>query len=153
MKVYLSARYGRMHELAAYAAQLAALGITCTSTWLTGSTFENSTENALTDVHDIYDADAFVTFSEEPVEFSDKSFASRGGRHVEFGVAYETGIPMLVVGPRENVFHLLDGVEQFDAWEAALERVQELAIDEAAGRILARLERPARPTRVRRGTR
>lgn len=136
MKVYLSARYARMSELAVYRDELADHGIGCTSTWLTGSTFENSTANAVQDIDDVYAADAFVAFAEEPVEFSDKPYASRGGRHVEFGVAFETGLPIIVVGPRENVFHLLPGVMQVDTWEDALRELQELAIREMGDRIL-----------------
>lgn len=150
MKVYLSARYGRMAELVVYAAQLADLGIECTSRWLTGSTVDATAENARIDVDDVYAADVFVTFSEEPVEFSPLSYASRGGRHVEFGIAYEAGTPCIVVGPRENVFHLLGEVEQYDAWPEALDRLQELGLDEARDRLIARERQPVPRGRLRR---
>lgn len=45
---------------------------------------------------------------------------SRGGRHVEFGMALAMDKRLVVVGPRENVFHLLPAVEQFDTWPLAL---------------------------------
>lgn len=42
--------------------------------------------------------------------------ASRGGRHVEFGMALALGKRVIVVGPRENVFHLLPEVEVHVNW-------------------------------------
>lgn len=127
-KVYLSSRYDRRAELDEYARELeAAGGYECTSTWLNGSTFENTTANAATDIDDIYAADAFVCFSEEPQEQSSLSWAARGGRHVEFGVAFETGLPIIIVGPRENVFHLLPGIVRVDTWAEALAELHELA--------------------------
>lgn len=47
--------------------------------------------------------------------------ASRGGRHVEFGMAIALGKRAIVVGSQENVFHLLPGVEVYATWEACLD--------------------------------
>ena len=44
----------------------------------------------------------------------------KGGRHVEFGLGLAQGKRMIIVGPREHVFHTADGVEQFDTWALAL---------------------------------
>ena len=38
----------------------------------------------------------------------------RGGRHVEFGYAASRGKRLTIIGPRETVFHHLDGVEHFE---------------------------------------
>lgn len=54
--------------------------------------------------------------------------ASRGGRHVEFGLAVGRGKRCIVVGPRENVFHLLPTVEHYADWAAALESLEREAI-------------------------
>jgi len=47
-------------------------------------------------------------FSEPP-----DSHSKRGGRHVEFGLALAWGKRLMIVGPRENVFHCLPQVEQY----------------------------------------
>ena len=57
-----------------------------------------------------------IAFSEEPRAGG----ASRGGRHVEFGLALAWGKGVVVVGPRENVFHTLPQVEHFWRWPEAL---------------------------------
>lgn len=40
-------------------------------------------------------------------------WAARGGRHVEFGVAVASCKRLVVIGPRENIFHHLPRVEVF----------------------------------------
>jgi nucleoside 2-deoxyribosyltransferase len=81
------------------------------------------------DLQDVDDADVLIFFSEAAV-------AARGGRHVEFGYAlaksHRTGYPVYVVGPVENIFHRLPGVEVFATWPEALralEPVEEIARD------------------------
>lgn len=51
---------------------------------------------------------------------ADAARISRGGRHVEFGMALALAKRCIVIGPRENVFHLLPQVEQYDSWEQYL---------------------------------
>lgn len=116
MRVYLSSRYDRILELAGYRSELASMGIDCSARWLDGDTAAETAANAIIDIHDIYQADVLVTFSEgkEPV-----SGGQRGGRHFEAGVAYETGIPVVVVGGQENVFHCLPGVITCATWREA----------------------------------
>ena len=53
-----------------------------------------------------------VSFTESP-----RSVSSRGGRHVEFGLGLAWNKIVVVVGPRENVFHCLSDVYQFDDWD------------------------------------
>lgn len=141
MKVYLSARYARMHELADYRTELEALGIEVTARWLDGSTFDATPENAQIDIDDIYAADVFVTFAEEPVEQSSLPYAARGGRHVEFGIAYECGCRCLVIGgdttngpAGENVFHLLPTVGRVSTWAEAKVALVALAEEELDAR-------------------
>lgn len=121
MKVYLSARYARREELCRYREQLAGVGIECTARWLDGEGDDLGT-NATIDVEDVIAADVLVAFTDEPAEFSPHPWASRGGRHVEVGIAIGAGIPVIVCGPRENIFHHLpscDGLEQRDTWPDA----------------------------------
>jgi len=54
---------------------------------------------AAEDIADVQSADMMIAFTEEP-----RSCASRGGRHVELGMAIAYGIPVTIIGPRENLF-------------------------------------------------
>jgi len=74
------------------------------------------------DVEGLLDADVVVSFTSEP-----RSGATRGGRHVEFGIAlalrfFGKGVPRLyIVGPLENVFHAPPEVDRrFDEWDGFL---------------------------------
>lgn len=44
---------------------------------------------------------------------------TRGGRYVEFGYMLGCRKPILVVGPKENIFHYLGSVHHVDTWEEA----------------------------------
>lgn len=167
MKVYLAARYTRRLELCGYRQQIEEAGGEVTSRWLNGDhqiddkgvpIGENGaalvedpdgdlsagpSERAAAlrqhfaqeDVADVLAAHVLVAFTETP-----RSSASRGGRHVEFGLAlglmearrnsdalHYFGPPMnrvIVVGPRENVFCWLPEVEHYDDWPSALEALR-----------------------------
>ena len=60
---------------------------------------------------DLRNADVVVAFTEPP-----RSSNSRGGHHVEFGMALAWEKWILVVGPRENAFHAMGDIEHMDAW-------------------------------------
>lgn len=134
MKIYLAARYSRREELCAYRSLLQQEGHVVTSRWLDGDhhitdeQLANLSTNpvaealgrrlAMEDYEDLLAADACVSFTEEP-----HATASRGGRHVEIGIAIQAvdvpNVPMskiVVIGPRENVFHCLPLVQHFDSW-------------------------------------
>jgi hypothetical protein len=140
VKIYLAARYSRRLELCGYREQLRTRDIVITSRWLDGShqlsddgtpigddgealvedgdsarAVELREKFALDDFDDVLDAQALVAFTEPP-----RSNASRGGRHVEFGIALGLAIPVSIVGPRENVFGWLPGVAQYETWEQYL---------------------------------
>lgn len=152
MNVYLSARYPRRAELRKYAAELAAHDIDVSSSWITdaepgGQEAAPTAAHAQTDIEDLYASTVLVTFAEAPVLAGCQAplSATRGGRHVEFGIAYETGILCIVVAPQppslsyeigsgepipevpppvvdyqgENVFHLLPGVIRVGSWAEA----------------------------------
>jgi len=142
MRVYLAARYSRRVELCGYREELREVGIAVTSNWLDGprqraiagkvlgerdeavieaggdalKAIELRRMCAVQDVEDVRAADTFVTFTELP-----DARAGRGGRHVEFGLALAAGKRIIVIGPVENVFHALAGVERFERWDEALE--------------------------------
>lgn len=117
MRFYLASRYSRRLELEAIAAALRAAGHIVTSTWHdghleTGPTSANTPENetiwASEDMLDLLAAEAIIAFTERPD--GDVPGRSRGGRHVEYGIAL--GLKKhttIVVGPIENIFyHLAD---------------------------------------------
>lgn len=115
MKVYLAARFSSKAEVALRAEELKALDIECTSTWLTEEAPANTTldkhsdsyltHTAMVDIRDMRRSDAIVLFTIDP-----KEMTPRGGRHFESGFAYGSGKPLIICGPRENVFHYLPDV-------------------------------------------
>jgi hypothetical protein len=143
---YLAARYGRRLELVGYRAQLEALGHKAPARWLDGNhqlddrgypigdTGERIVERgpdasavaakcrvkfAADDYDDVLAADVLIAFTEEP-----RSTNSRGGRHVELGIALGRRMPIVVVGPRENVFCWLPAVTHFRTWAGAFEVIR-----------------------------
>jgi nucleoside 2-deoxyribosyltransferase len=123
MKVYLAAPYPEKEMMNMYAAQLRREGITVTSRWLeephaptTGMgdlTPDQHLEYALQDIQDVRAADILVFFTDPTKTLT------RGGRHVEFGIAVERGIPIYVVGGFENIFHYLLNVVHMEDWQQA----------------------------------
>ena len=120
MKIYLAARYSRMEELRGYAGELAAAGHVITSRWIRGgngipetaAVDMESQRFALEDYRDLSAADTVISWTEPPRVES----TALGGRHVEFGLALAMGKRLLLVGPRENLFHTMPNVHQFDEW-------------------------------------
>ena len=118
MKIYLAARYSRRLELCGYRDELTALGHEVTSRWLGGShqiddkgvpigddgerRFEMGDPAlahwrehfATEDVADVLAAETLIAFTEEP-----RSGNSRGGRHVELGIAIAAGKHIVIAGP------------------------------------------------------
>jgi nucleoside 2-deoxyribosyltransferase len=123
LAVYLAARYSRKLEIKEKSLELESLGINMTSRWLDEEASPGSNlkevgddfcrEVAKQDIEDIDRADLVVLFSENPEE----AFV-RGGRHFEAGYAHGTKKPLIVLGPRENVFHYLNSVVLVDSWES-----------------------------------
>lgn len=127
--VYLAARYSRHPEMSEKAIQLSQIGYTITSRWIRGDHELRSDGQAdsdrwaevwaLEDYEDLLAADIVISFTEEP----GAPGRQRGGRHVEFGLGLATDKVMVVIGPRENVFHWLPEVRVYPTWEAFLEAV------------------------------
>lgn len=132
MKVYLAGPYQNKVAIAEKAAELRAMGIEVTSSWLEEPhapntqlhelTAEDHAKYAFRDLVDIDTADVFVLFAD-----TTKSII-RAGRHVEFGFAIRQAIPILVVGSEfENIFHYLSEVEHFATWEDARHALSTMA--------------------------
>jgi len=86
---------------------------------------------ALEDLDDLMNAECLIAFTEQPGQTKGRG---RGGRHVELGFALallslrvsdeERGQWMrevVVIGPRENVFCCLDGIDHFEDWDSFCE--------------------------------
>lgn len=131
-KVYLAARYSRREGMLIAAYALKAAGITVTSRWIAGGHQVSGSglndeqslpamqreKFAQEDIEDLAAADTVISFTEEP-----HSNNSRGGRHVEFGMAVALGKRVIVIGPRENVFHCLPHVEVYPDFASFFETV------------------------------
>jgi hypothetical protein len=123
-RVYLAARFERRYELRDVAHELSRLGATVVSSWLhvpeplasedLNAPPERVAELAAADLRDVSSATIVIAFTEKP-----HSKQGRGGRHVELGVALAMGQRVVIVGPREHIFHCLPQVEQYDNWGAA----------------------------------
>lgn len=135
MKIYLAARYSRLPTINQWAADLQALGHEITSRWslneshlLPGELSKQAADAerqrfALEDMEDIRACDMCVSLMEEPRN------NSRGGRHVEFGVALALRKRLVIVGPRETVFHHLPEVYHFEQWADALDWIGRQGLD------------------------
>lgn len=128
--VFLSARYARRHELKSYRDDLAFRGFRVASRWLDGEDEiglagpDRAEARRWLEINlvDLAQASVVVCFSEDPE--AQPPGGSRGGRHVEFGMALEAGKEVLLVGPRENLLHWwLADSQVFASWAAALDRL------------------------------
>ena len=130
MGIYLAASYGRKQEIAGYAEQLRQAGVEVDAPWLlpdaerTGGEFNTKVDEAMdtipvdegrvfaqADWDAIKRSDVLVAFTETPY-----SGVSRGGRHVELGLALAWNKKVLAVGPVENVFVSLPQIYHFWEW-------------------------------------
>lgn len=150
LTVYLAAAYSRREELCGYRKQLAADGLGVRATWLegpdqrliNGQLLDAATEAkiesrrfdtprsmsyasmcAQQDLADIEAADVVVMFT---------GGGRGGGRHVEVGYALALGVPVLLVGARENVFHALPEIKQVATWDEAVALLAQQGRSEAS---------------------
>jgi hypothetical protein len=114
-KLYLAGRYQTKDILADIAEALRNKGHHVTSSWL-NQIDTNMEEAATRDMQDVREADYLVSFTEK----SEVGY-NTGGRHAEFGAAWVWGKKLLLVGPRENIFHHLPGVVQLNSVVELLE--------------------------------
>lgn len=123
--VYLAAAYSSKDEIRRYADQLSEMGLDVTAQWLdephaasvpfTSRDPEELRAFARRDIDDIERSDVFLFFSLDPEQPT-----RRGGRHVELGLAIAMKKRIIVIGPRENIFHFLPGVEVVRTWGEAI---------------------------------
>lgn len=136
MKIYIASRFSRRHECHDVAKFLMGHGHEITSRWVkpdsdhvvpVGMSQQAADDErrrfAMEDIEDVIACDCMVSLMEEPRS------NSRGGRHVEFGYALALEKYMVVIGPRETVFHHLDRIEYhptIDAFKDHVERESEI---------------------------
>ncbi|MDP2779759.1 hypothetical protein [Devosia sp.] len=134
MNFYIAAKYIRRLEMQGYARELEAVGHYVTSRWLSGSHdgLGDGSDSvaaravwAEEDVDDLCAAGAIICFTEPAI-----SMVGRGGRHIELGIAMGMNIirrhlhmrtmRLIVVGPRESVFHCRPELDVFPTWAECL---------------------------------
>jgi len=117
MKVYLAAAFSRQEEIEKIAVRLSEKGLEITSRWLYVK--KERLENAFMDVEDIRRADVLVRFTDTIKNIptyiiSENVYAPirylSGARHFETGLAWERGIPIIVVGGKQNIFDELPNI-------------------------------------------
>lgn len=114
MSIYLASAFDRGPELLGYAGELKDAGFTITADWIYGLEPDEDWEIALKDKADVERSDVLIAFTES----EETPRASRGGRHVELGIALALDKRVLVIGPRENVFCHLPQVAHLPEWDA-----------------------------------
>ena len=141
MRIYLCAPYAVRNELRMHAQELVNDGHECTSTWLTetheihqgtlGTAADKGEDyaqfHAANDLEDVARSDMLIVWSwpaAEKLLFPGTDMGpNSGGRHIETGYALACGIPVVVIGPQENIFHrgLCTVV---DSWAEALVAIE-----------------------------
>lgn len=126
LKVYLAGMYSRKESIRVQATFLRLSGVKVTSSWLEEPHVPQAQLHdveekdlltyATTDLIDIDRADWVVFESMDPT-----TPTRRGGRHVEFGYALAKGKKILVVGPKENIFHYLPEIQHVEGWVQAID--------------------------------
>ena len=125
MKVYLAGAFSRQKEIREVAEQLRSLGIEVTSRWLEEKWpvdpkewARHRLETAFMDIRDLREADLLVRFTDD---LSGETIPSKLGscaRMFEFGMAWERGMPIAVIGGPQNVFDALPNITHLPDVEA-----------------------------------
>lgn len=120
--IYIASRYSRKDEMREVAEVLRGWGYKVTSSWLAEPHDSNMTLDQLpvttnagyaqVDLDDVLAADVMLFFSEDPLIGT-----PRGGRHVEYGFAVANGIEIFTVGPKENIFHYLPYIKNYESFK------------------------------------
>ena len=146
MKVYIASFFADKDRVAARAKDLQAMGIECTMRWPFETAPHSCTikdfpdeyfrETAVFDLEDIDSSDVMILMVPTDTQMADQPLRSmvRGGRHFEsgymYGLARSGRKKLIVLGPRENVFHFLDGesvtakypvIQHFDTWDQTVQ--------------------------------
>jgi len=124
LNIYLAARFSKRSTLEQWAHKLQGLGHVMVSRWalrdsdhklVDGLSPQAATSErirfAREDIEDIHRCDMVLSLMEEPRS------NGRGGRHVEFGYAMALTKKMVIIGPKETVFHEIPEVDHFETFD------------------------------------
>lgn len=122
MKLYLAAAFSRRDEMRVVAKELYQAGYTITSRWIENTPQvikdrRGKMEDAFMDVQDLRAADVLVRFSDNLEQPTIPAKLGSGARMFEFGMAWERGIPVVVVGGKQNIFDNLPNVTHVKSLE------------------------------------
>lgn len=131
MRVYIASNFADKDRVKARGEELALLGIECTSRWasetaphnckITDKPAQYMRETAVFDIEDILRSDVVVLTVPTPEQLMHLTphQMSRGGRTFESGLYYGLMLSefsnrrmLIIMGPKENVFHFLDGADE-----------------------------------------
>lgn len=123
LKIYVGARFSLRSTVRSLSDFLENQGFEITEKWflfekestgqISSEALKSNYKAAKADLYGIESADATIFLSENPLMLT-----RRGGRHVEFGYALALKKPIIVLGPKENVFHYLsDRVTHIDSYD------------------------------------
>lgn len=104
-RIYIAARGQDQAKARDLRDALVSYGIGSTARWIDQSLANESHDEAQQDIDDVRMADVLVLL--KPKE---SHLHTTGGHHVETGLAMAYGIPVLLLGEVENVFHRHDTV-------------------------------------------
>lgn len=148
---YVAGRFERRDELHAVIRRLGAINIRCTSRWITEEpdiahshpqqVEAFKCEWSIKDYNDVKESDTLIAFSEDLTDamipgnedlitfgmdnhIYVPALWARGGRHVEFGLAIAWEKRIVVIGPRENIFHWLPMVEHYPNFDTFIEHAK-----------------------------
>ncbi len=121
MIIYIAAPYPCREEAQRWAKLLTEAGHLVTARWVTNEGEDSKDPNdqayyAKIDMEDIESAYSLVLMTGYR---GDRSWT--GGRHWEAGYAYAKERRIIVVGPRESVFHHIPSVQQYDTIEEMID--------------------------------
>jgi nucleoside 2-deoxyribosyltransferase len=128
LTAYIAAPFEERETALELKANLEAMGVKITSTWLTPADgndknmarlqnrFHDCRCRAVKDLRDIDAGDYFILIKPKKMH----RVPTTGGHHVETGYAIAKGKPVIVYGDRENVFHYLPGVQEARGFLALL---------------------------------
>ena len=123
-RIYLAAAYERNDEMRGVRDVLVALGYEVTSRWIDQEVSGQTEAAGASEL--AVDPAAYVKFAHKDMDdlhaadtvisFTGGGHVGRGGHHIEFGLALAYGKRLVIVGPREHVFHTLPEVEWYPDW-------------------------------------
>lgn len=146
LSCYLAASFSSIQLRRTQADQLRRLGIKVTSRWLCETANPESDvtdfsadflrETAEDDLDDLVNTDITILFTATEDDLRNPRISkrawARGGRHFEAGFVWGLRIAdmflipdciheLVICGPRENVFHSISPIRQFDTWELVVD--------------------------------